>query len=84
MARNPHPTKKGPGRRHKDGQAHGAAPKPTTAAVGHVWSDRQASNEERASARRLLASMGGRRQYAKAMKVLRRLKSELRVSEVTS
>lgn len=62
--RNQHPTKKGPGRRHKQGQDHGAAARPTG---GHFLG--QHTNPA-ANARRAVKATIGARQYRKQRKAL--------------
>ena len=55
--RNPHSTKRGPGRRHKDGQPHGTAPQqPKGAPEGFV----QHTNPKRNAERKLVKSVGHR------------------------
>lgn len=78
MSRNAHPTKSGPGRRHKDGQAHGATLPPQ---AGGAWLG-QRTNPERAQQRRLSQSLGGARQCRRQLKALRRFRGELRTAEV--
>lgn len=64
--RNAHPTKRGPGRFHKSGQAHGAVQTPPKGAPeGHV----QRINPSRA-ARSAVKSAIGARQYRKQRKAL--------------
>lgn len=64
--RNAHPTKRGPGRFHKSGQAHGAVPAPSKGApVGHV----QRVNPARAARSAVKAAIGAR-QYRKQRKAL--------------
>lgn len=67
--RKPHSTKKGPGRRHKDGQPHGAAPIP---AKGEFAG--QHTNPAKRERRALIALMG-RRQLLKALKRERRVQA---------
>lgn len=65
QVRNQHPTKKGPGRRHKSGQKHGAAPVPQ---VGGEWLGQHTNAA--ANARRAVKAEIGARQYRKQRKAL--------------
>jgi hypothetical protein len=65
MAREPHPTKKGPGRRHKSGQKHGAAP--VTPKGGKFLGQRV---NAATNARRSVKAEIGARQYRKQRKAL--------------
>ena len=72
MSRNPHPTKKGPGRRHAE-VAHPAPEKPQKGTpAGFV----QRINPERSKVRARLVESGGRRQALKQIKAMRRLAAE--------
>lgn len=72
MHRNPHPTKKGPGRRHAE-VAHPAQTKPQKGAPdGFV----QRINPERSKVRAKLVKSVGRRQALKQIKAMRRLAAE--------
>lgn len=62
--RKPHSTKKGPGRRHKDGQPHGAAPIPAKGKFAG-----QHKNPAKRERRALIAAVGRRQ-------ALRRIKAE--------
>lgn len=66
MSRNAHPTKSGPGRRHKDGEKHGVTPPPQTGA----WLG-QRTNPARNQKRRMMRGVGGRRQFIRQAKALR-------------
>lgn len=55
LARNPHPTKKGPGRRHGQGVPHGFVEKPLTGA----WAGPR-TNEARHAERALVKELGKR------------------------
>jgi len=65
--RNPHPTKKGPGRRHKQGQKHGRKPPALTG----TWVG-QHTNAQRAQERKLQRELGSARQMRKAKQLARR------------
>ena len=67
MSRNAHPTKSGPGRHHKDGEKHGAAPPPFK---GGDWIG-QRTNPARNQKRRMMRGVGGRRQFIRQAKALR-------------
>lgn len=70
MALNAHPTKSGPGRRHKDYEKHGAAPvAPTGAPFGFV--QHVATREKKL--RRLMVETLGRRQARRLQRAERAL-----------
>jgi hypothetical protein len=64
-AKNAHPTKRGPGRKHDGHKKRGAAPKPPRAGVGFVQ-----HKNPRKNARRTLKAEIGARQYRKQRKAL--------------
>ena len=68
--REPHPTKRGPGRRHKSGQEHGAAPVPAVPVGGPLWLGHRVNAA--ANARRSVKAEIGARQYRKRRKALAR------------
>lgn len=66
--RTPHPTKKGPGRRHGQGVKHPAAAKPTK---GGDWLGQRTASAAKLLLRANVKALG-RRQAIKAMKAERR------------
>lgn len=66
--RTKHPTKKGPGRRHGQGEKHPAAPKP---AKGGDWLGQHEASVEKLLRRANVKALG-RRQSIKAAKAQRR------------
>ena len=67
-AKQPHPTKSGPGRYHSSGTKHGAAPVPDKGAgIGHLQ-----RRDELANARRTGKATICARQYRKQRKALAR------------
>lgn len=66
--REPHSTKKGPGRRHKSGHKHGRAPAPQK---GGAWLGQHTNPA--GNARRAVKAEIGARQYRKQRKALARM-----------
>lgn len=63
--RMPHPTKRGPGRRHKQGQPHGSKPiEAKGAPAGFV----RHTNPEKNKRRKTIKMVGGIRQFNKAVR----------------
>lgn len=67
MNLNPHPTKKGPGRKHGHEVAHGTAPTPRRGApAGFVLHTNPAKRQRREA----IAAAGGIRQFKKQLRAL--------------